>query len=87
MGPWDVTITGIITTAAAAVATIIGAVALLKRASAGESRAHQILRRGWDWLEQADLLDRLPPRLRADWAKAIDSHEPTDDDDPQEVAT
>lgn len=48
-----------------AVATILGATALLIRARASASKPKNLLERLWDWIEGENLTTEVPPTLRA----------------------
>lgn len=58
-------LTGVVTAVGGALAAVIGAVALLLKVSAPNSRAVRSLRSLWEWLEARDGTEAVPARLSA----------------------
>jgi hypothetical protein len=66
-------ITTLITAISAGIAAVIGAVALLRRASVPNSKARQALEALWQWLEAHDLVGQVPDRTKRRVLQIIDA--------------
>lgn len=65
------TLSVLITACGGALATVIGAWALLVKARSEAARPMQLLHRLWDWLEGTDLDGEVPEGLRGDVTQAL----------------
>ena len=70
-------LTALITALCAGAAAVIGAFALLRRASVPNSKARQALEALWQWLEAHDLVGQVPDRTKRKVLLIIDA----DDDE------
>lgn len=68
-------ITPLVTAIFAGIAAIITAVALLKRATAPNSKERRALEAIWMWLEAHDLVGQVPDRTKRQVLKIIDTDE------------